>query len=142
MIDYSPAMIATLLRKLLSALIVLALVSAPVASAHAAFAMLPQSHPAAVTAPDAAAQDVAGTDGMSDCMKAMQKAPAKDCGCCDTKSQCPDGGACLVKCSNHVLAVATAPAAFGMGQRETVIPAEPQRPPDWSLRPPAPPPRA
>lgn len=130
-------MLKTAICRLLFLLIGLALVAAPVGSAHAALAMMQQAAPAS----DALAADADGVDGMSDCMKAMQQ-PVQDCDCCDSKSKCPDGGACQMKCSNQVLAVVIVATPYRDALTDSVATKELHLPPGWSSRPPAPPPRA
>ena len=80
---------------------------------------------------------------MSDCMKAMQGKTQKGCDCCDTQSNgiCPDVAACLAKCGAFVLAVLTPELRMA---REIVRHRhfkQPEKPPDWAMRPPAPPPK-
>jgi hypothetical protein len=128
------------LRATLAILIALSLTLAPITSAWAAAQMRASM--------DAVASvSTASDDAMSDCMKAMQaqgQEKDQDCPCCDTpsKAPCSDVGACLAKCSFHVIAILV-PAAEN---RPTVVqhsyPTAQQKPPDWSLSPPAPPPRA
>lgn len=131
-------MIQSFIRQLLCFLIGLALAAAPIGSAHAALAMMQQSEAGAAMAEPA--DDMASMEGMTDCMKSMQQ-PAKDCDCCDSKAKCPDGGACLMKCSTQVLAVVVASAPSCESPGDTVTWSEPYLPPGWSSRPPAPPPR-
>jgi len=78
---------------------------------------------------------------MSDCEKMMAPAKSKPCGCCDTPSKAPCPDACLLKCGMHVLGVL-------LPSSETYVPvaehhwlAKPEKPPDWTPRPPIPPPR-
>lgn len=132
------------LRAILAMLIALSLTLVPITSAWAATQMRES-----MQSTDAAA---ATEDAMSDCMKAMQaqqraqqdQAQEHNCPCCDTpaKGACPDVGACLAKCSVHLIAVLEPAGVF----RPPIIrhhrPADPQKPPEWSRAPPAPPPRA
>src|SRR5262249_2026210 len=78
---------------------------------------------------------------MSDCEKMMVPAKSKPCGCCDTpiKAPCPD--ACLLKCGMHVLGVLLPSSETYVLIAEHHWAAEPEKPPDWTLRPPIPPPR-
>jgi hypothetical protein len=98
-----------------------------------------QAQPAHVMAPG---HDNDAAD-MGDCEKMMAPAKSKPCGCCDTptKAPCPDATTCLLKCGMHVLGVL-------LPSSETYVPiaehhwlAKPEKPPDWTLRPPIPPPR-
>jgi hypothetical protein len=85
-------------------------------------------------------------DAMNDdCHKSMQPAKAKHCPCCDTppkKAPCQDGAACLTKCGMHVLAILAPSSDDRFYLVEQYWPAVPEKPPDWSVIPPAPPPRA
>ena len=95
----------------------------------------------------AAAASTTSDDAMSDCMKAMQaqgQTQQQNCPCCDTPSKgtCPDMGACLAKCGVHVIAVLTPAAASRLPIVRHTRPGDLLEPPDWSLSPPAPPPRA
>jgi hypothetical protein len=124
------------LRAILAILIAVSLTLTPVASAWAA-GQMPGRTATSAHADMAAAE-------MSDCHKAAKPAVPKNCPCCDapSKSPCPDAGMCLVKCGMHVLAVL---APSSEGQVIVVrhnLPADPEKPPDWWLSPPAPPPRA
>lgn len=125
------------LRFIFAVLIALSLTVTPMASAWAAAAM-PAHHAAAVVPADEMTAD------MSDCAKMMAPAKTKDCACCDApaKAPCPDGAACLMKCGAHVLGVLIPPGEFafryGIAHERQ---GDPDKPPDWSLRPPAPPPR-
>ena len=131
------------LRTIFAILIAMSLTFAPITSAWAALQMRASMDSEVATA--------VVDDAMSDCMKAMRsngqgnaQTRDKNCPCCDapSKSTCPDVGACLAKCSVHVIAVLTPSKE---SRRPTIIrhdrPAEPEEPPDWSFAPPAPPPR-
>lgn len=126
------------LRTILAILIALSLSLAPVASAWAAMQMHAGMEQDAATATDS-------EDAMSsDCMKAMQGKAHKGCDCCDTQSKaaCPDTAACLAKCGSSVLAVLTPEL---ITHREIVRhhhPKPPEKPPDRTIRPPAPPPKS
>lgn len=121
------------LRAILAILIALSLGLSPVASAWAGV-------------PATSAMSMASEDGsVMDCAK-MGMASEKggtdfDCPCCDTKSKCPDMTACLMKCSTQVIGIVMPAAKLAaiIGRHDR--PADPQEPPDWSMRPPAPPPR-
>jgi hypothetical protein len=128
------------LRSIVAILVALSLSLAPISSAWAAKQML-----ASMDLMKSAGTVVAD-DSMSDCMKAMQaRKPdnAQHCPCCDTasKTSCPDDGACLAKCSVHVIAVLTPAVAGPWATGGHDSPAVPQKPPDWLSSPPAPPPR-
>jgi hypothetical protein len=119
----------------LAVLIALSLVVAPLASARAHLHMPAQDHAASV-ADDAMAD-------MSDCAKIMAAGQTSKCPCCDApaKAPCPDGGACLVKCGMQVLGMLVpSTEIFGFAFVHD-RPGEAEKPPDRSLRPPAPPPR-
>jgi len=124
------------LRVILAILIAVSLALTPVTSALAALHMADQLARSAHADMAAAA--------MSDCHGSMQPAKAKDCPCCDTpskKAPCQDGAACLINCGMHVLAI-LAPSSGDVFRRlEQYWPADPEKPPDWSITPPAPPPR-
>src|SRR5262245_48066744 len=110
----------------------------PVTSARATMRMADQLAQSAHAA-------MAVGDAMSDCHGAMQPAKAKDCPCCDTplkKAPCKDGAACLVKCGMHILAILEPSSGGVFWPLEQYWPADPEKPPDWSVTPPAPPPRA
>jgi hypothetical protein len=132
------------LRTILAILIAMALSLAPVTSAWASASMHANARETvlAVAPPE---------DAMSDCMKAMQSmidsthgVAEKDCPCCDTSSKaaCPEMMACLAKCGITAIAALSS----GLATLRLVIrhdrPADPQKPPDWLHRPPAPPPKA
>lgn len=124
------------LRCILAILIAFSLTLAPIASAWADMQMRARI-----------AATVLSEDSMSDCMKAMQLQPQaqnQNCPCCEapSKSMCPDGGACLAKCSVHVFAVLAPAAESHPPALRHDWPADPQEPPDWAFVPPAPPPRA
>ena len=129
------------LRTIFAILIALSVTFAPIISASAAMQMRASMDGAAALADEA----------MSDCMKAMQvkgqdhgRVQDQNCPCCDTpaKSMCPDVGACLAKCSVHVIAVLAPAAEIRLPTIRHSWPADPQESPDWSFAPPAPPPRA
>lgn len=128
------------LRAIFAILIAVSLTLAPATSAWAAAQMRTSM------GVDAAVN--ASTDeAMSDCMKAMQaqaQAVDQNCPCCDTpsKAACPDMGACLAKCSFHIIAILASVAEDLVGVFEHDQPTNPHKPPDWALAPPAPPPRA
>lgn len=123
-------------------LIAVALTLAPITSAWAAQSMRTDN--------STAASHVVEVE-MSDCMKAMRaqgetqgQAPDQNCPCCDTplKGSCPDMGACLAKCSVHVMAILAPAAGHPRPVQRHNRPADPEKPPAWALAPPAPPPRA
>lgn len=126
------------LRPILAMLIALSLAVAPITSAWAAMQMR--------TTVDGPVTASAGSDDvMSDCMKAMQakgQEQNQDCPCCDTKSKCPDMTACLMKCGTQVIGIVMPVIQLAALTGRHFRPSDPQEPPDWSLRPPAPPPRA
>jgi len=105
-------------RAILVCLIALAVAVAPVRAAFAA------NHPAAEQA-------------MHDC----HGNASQDCQSCDTnKASCSDE-ACGIRCCKLVGLVTVAPVTLA----STIIsplPADPQKPPDWQLKPRPPPPRA
>jgi hypothetical protein len=104
-------------RLLLAGLIAVAVAVAPVGSALAASATL--AKPA-----------------MEDC---HGKKPADDHSCCDAMAKCPD--TCGIKCCKLMGMIVTLSPIAG----SAVVPpeiADPQKPPDWQLRPRPPPPRA
>ena len=119
-------------------MIAVSLTLTPLISAWAAIQMANgQAQPAHVMAPghDNDAADI------SDCEKMMAPAKSKPCGCCDTPSKAPCPDACLLKCGMHVLGIL-------LPSGETYVPiaehhwlAKPEKPPDWTFRPPIPPPR-
>lgn len=125
----------SLVRSILAMLIALALAAAPLASA---WAVMP--------AKSMASEGTAGAHGaVMDCAK-MGMAVATgdtdfDCPCCDTKSKCPDMAACLIKCSVQVIGIMMPAIKLAAVDGRPLRPSELQEPPDWSLRPPAPPPR-
>jgi len=91
----------------------------------------------------ATAQDDHAAGAMSDCEKMMAPAKPKPCGCCDTptKAPCPDAAACLLKCGMHVLGILVPLRESFIRIAKYHLPAAPEKPPDWALRPPTPPPR-
>ena len=119
----------------LALLIALSLVVAPLASARAHLHMAAQDQASSI-ADDAMAD-------MSDCAKMMAGDQTSKCPCCDapTKAPCPDGGACLVKCGMQVLGMLAPSAEIFRFAFVHDRPGEAAKPPDRSLRPPAPPPR-
>lgn len=125
------------MRLILALLVSLALGLAPAASARESGQVRERS------------SIVADNDAMSDCMKAMQAASDQDgthndCVCCDTHSKmpCSDGAACLAKCSTSVIAVLSPQQRSYQQLLRLSLPHTAEKPPDWSLRPPAPPPKA
>jgi hypothetical protein len=124
------------LRLIFSALIALSLVLAPMASAWAALTMPADHVPTAAPTDDMAA-------GMSDCEKMRAPAKPKHCACCDTpaKAPCPDGAACLIKCCMQLLGILVPSSRDIIYGTTYDWPAEREKPPDRSLRPPARPPR-
>jgi hypothetical protein len=121
----------------LAVLISLALVLTPLSSPVATAAALESAHGMA----SANTEDAAGA--MSDCEKMMAPAKSKPCACCDrpAKAPCPDAIACLLKCGMHVLAVLVPSRESDVPVPEHHWPVKPEKPPDWALRPPIPPPR-
>jgi len=63
---------------------------------------------------------------------------APDHSCCD-KAKCPDG--CGVKCCKLIGVITEMPVVSGVWSAAHVA-ADPQKPPDWRLRPRPPPPRS
>lgn len=125
----------SLMRPILAMLIALSLAFAPVATAWAA-----------APAKGAAGMTMDGDDGAAvDCAKmgmaVTKSGGGSDCPCCDTKSKCPDMTTCLVKCGTQVIGVVVPAVKLAALTGRHVRPSDPQEPPDWSLRPPAPPPR-
>jgi hypothetical protein len=124
------------LRTLLATFVALALLLAPVASARAAASMHAGAHKLAVDVTEGA---------MSDCMKTMQQQSkaGTDCPCCDVKSKaaCPEIAGCLAKCGISSAVLSPEPASLRRVVRHE-RPVNLRKPPDWALRPPAPPPRA
>jgi hypothetical protein len=127
------------LRVILAMLIAMSLALSPVASARAMINMAGQQA-------QSAHKNMAGADAMSDCHGSMQPVKAKHCPCCDThkpaKAPCQDGGDCLIKCGMHVLAILAPSRDNSFYLAEQYWPAEPEKPPDRFVRPPAPPPRS
>lgn len=119
-------------------LIALSLSLAPVAQAWAAVPAVIASEMTMMGGDDGAAMDCAKM-GMAAAAKGEK---GSECPCCDTKSKCPDMSACLLKCSSHVIGVLPVPLKVAMVALRLGVPTEPEAPPDWSLRPPAPPPRS
>jgi hypothetical protein len=125
------------IRAIFAILISLSLVFAPVTSAWAVGQM---SQAMAM----GAEMNTAAPSEHGDCHKAMKPPAPKNCACCDThaKSPFPSADTCIAKCSMHILAI-LAPTSEGY---LVVVrysgPTEPEKPPDWRLSPPAPPPRA
>src|SRR5262245_24422778 len=103
-------------RILLAALIALAVGLAPVGSALAA------AH-----APSKAA--------MTDC---HGKKTSKPHSCCDTMAKCPDS--CGVKCCKLMGMIVSLPTIEASALSPPAV-SDPQKPPDWQLRPRPPPPR-
>lgn len=87
---------------------------------------------------------------ITDCMKAMQGVNGekgssdKNCPCCDTpaKGTCPDIAGCLAKCSINVALILLPSSSNAPERQHYGGPPEPQKLPDWSFKPPAPPPKA
>lgn len=129
----------SMLRAILAMLIALSLAVAPITSAWAAVEMS-----AIVDGP--ATAGVSADDSMSDCMKAMQskgqgQAQKNDCPCCDTKSKCHDMTMCPIKCGMQFIGIVMPAIEQAVSTGGQFRRADPQEPPDWSLQPPAPPPR-
>lgn len=128
------------LRPILAVLVAFALALAPIGSAWAATQL-----DAGMSTADNAAEMARA--GMSDCMKAMQaQKPDRDpdCSCCNTpiKGTCADTAACLAKCGVHVVAILVTGAEKSVPARQSDLSVESQKPPDWIIAPPAPPPRS
>jgi len=123
------------LHHILAALISFALALTPLRSPVAVAAALKSAHGMASANTD----DAAGA--MSDCEKMMAPAKSKPCGCCDTPTKAPCPDACLLKCGMHVLGVLLPSSETYVPIAEHHWPAKPEKPPDWALRPPIPPPR-
>jgi hypothetical protein len=75
--------------------------------------------------------------GMEDCPKG--KAATDDRGCCDTKFKCPEAF-CVLKCVKLVGEIR--PAAKLAWSPFRYVRRDPEKPPDWVSKPPAPPPRS
>jgi len=88
--------------------------------------------------------DLAADSEMADCHGTMKPPAAKDCPCCDThpKAPCSDKADCLLKCGTLMLGVLLVSAESPPVSPGHSCPADPQKPPDWTCGPPAPPPRA
>jgi hypothetical protein len=124
-------------RVIWSILIALSLILAPVASAWAAAQM--SRTMMAVDTDQAAASEV------PDCEKMMQRpATKKNCACCDThaKSPFPSADTCVAKCSVHIIGIVAPMSEIYLPMIRYIGPSEPEKPPDYRLRPPSPPPRA
>jgi hypothetical protein len=102
-------------RIVLAALIALAVALAPIGSALAASAALAKA-------------------AMADC----HGKAAKDHSCCDAMAKCPD--ACGIKCCKLMGIVADLPPVVATADVALEM-IDPQKPPDWQLRPRPPPPR-
>lgn len=124
------------LRCILAMLIALSLAATPVAAAWAAA-------PTKV----ASGMNMHDAHGMAmDCAKMAKAADKKhaghDCCCCDSKSKCAQLAACILKCGSQVIGIVVPAIKFAALVDRYDRPSDPQEPPDRSLRPPAPPPRA
>ena len=124
------------LRAIFAIVIALSVAVAPVTVAWAALRMGTEMQMVA------SAQMAADSD-MADCHRTMKPAPAKDCSCCDTqpKAPCSDKTDCLLKCGTLMLGVLLVSDDSVPDTLAHSRPADPQKPPDWTSRPPAPPPR-
>lgn len=124
------------MRAIIAILIAVSLTLAPIASAQAATRLGAYA--------EMSSSAGAASGAMSECHKAMKPAVSKDCLCCDTQSKapCADDGPCLAKCSAQLLAVLVPSGECRREGMHQVWWSMLERPPDWSLRPPAPPPRA
>jgi hypothetical protein len=123
-------------RAIFAILIALSLIFAPVTSALAAAQM--SRAMAMATEMNAGVPSEHG-----DCHKAMKLPAPKNCACCDkhAKSPFPNVDTCIAKCSVHILAI-LAPTSEGyLVMVRYSGPTEPEKPPDWRLSPPSPPPR-
>ena len=78
---------------------------------------------------------------MVDCDQVAQPASSSECHCCDKSSKCPDQASCLTKCCAKVLGSLKTLTKTGVPRLVHFRPADPLRPPDWTIAPPAPPPR-
>ena len=124
------------LRTILAILIALSLAVAPLASAWAG------APTTGATSVNMASEDGAVMDCAKMGMAAEKSGTDFDCPCCDTKSKCADMTACLMKCSTQVIGIVMPAVRLAAIIGHHDRPADPQEPPDWSMRPPAPPPRA
>lgn len=124
-----PGRLAAMTRILFAALMALAVALAPVGSALAAH------H--AVAKP--AMQDCHGKASKDHSSSSKDHASSKDHSCCDPMAKCPDS--CGVKCCKLMGVIDALPIV----QAWSFLPPEvsdPQKPPDWQLRPRPPPPRS
>jgi hypothetical protein len=112
-----------LYRTLFAAVLILSLALAPVGAALAARQM----------SPDHTKADCHGK-------AAHDSKTAKDCPCCDTKGTCPSE-LCGHQCCKLQATLAVAPTILWRAL-VLALPADPEKPPDWLLRPQLPPPRS
>ena len=119
------------IRILLALLIALSLVTGSVASAWAA---------AKIAAP-VSSDGGSDASAMEDCQKAAMGQVAADCACCDTTSKCTDAAVCFKKCGSHVVGYLIALGRMAESLTRHDRRGDPPEPPDWSIAPPAPPPR-
>jgi DUF2946 family protein len=83
-----------------------------------------------------AASQALSKQAMEDC---HGKKSGQDHSCCDSKSKCPE--TCGIKCCKLMGMIVVLPAIVAPRWTPLRV-ADPQRPPDWQLRPRPPPPRA
>lgn len=124
-------------RTILRLLIALAVALAPVGAAMARGAAIP------VSAMPGMAKMAGTMAGVEDCHK-MAHAHDSNAShsCCVDKSACPDHAACALKCCTMVLGVLRSLAVEVDWRAPHDRPDDPVKPPDWAMKPPAPPPRA
>ena len=127
-------------RAVLICWIALSVAVAPIASAWASMhaGQGSSGHELSATKAMPAADAAVDMADMADCHKAMKT--SSDCPCCDTKAKCQADAACMTKCSKVLGAVFS---TIRLAQHRLVHerPAEPEKPPNWVSKPPAPPPR-
>ncbi len=86
---------------------------------------------------------IAAEMDMPDCHKPAKHEPLDGCDCCKdhSKSNCPDAGACLLKCGAQIAAILVPGSAVRLGHVSHDRPANLAKPPGLPPVPPGPPPR-
>jgi hypothetical protein len=131
------------LRAILAILFAVSLTLTPLASARAGVPIADEHGPSTHAMGMVSAHGDDASGAMTDCEKMMAPAKPKPCGCCDTptKAPCPNAAACWLNCGMHVLGIVVPLRESFIRIADHHWPAAPEKPPDWALRPPTPPPR-
>jgi len=129
-----------LYRAILSALVAVAIVFAPMAAVWAGGAKGMGVAMAHTTSHAVEGEDSAAASPMEDCASMMKNAAnADDCPCCNKDKACPPQ-LCMAKCF-QILGLAQQSMSVAGLVTAQFRPSAPAHPPDWSDQPQPPPPR-